>query len=156
MSLIPWRPFYDIDNFFDDWDKMDLSVISPIRAPKVDIYEDKGNVVVEAELPGVDPKDIDVEIIDNTLKIEAKTEEKKEEKEKGYYKKEISSGYYKRIISLPSEIKEGKVEASYDKGVLKIVAPKVEPEKESKKKGTKVKIKNKSKSKKIKQELKYI
>jgi len=146
MPLIPWKPFRDLDSFFDDWEWPErfLSTSPAIKAPKIDIYKDKGNVVVKAELPGVDPKDIEVEVKDNALKLETKTEEKKEEKEKGYYKKEISRGYYKRIVFLPAEVKGEKAEASYDRGVLKVVIPEVKPEKEEKK-GIKVKIKSKKK-----------
>ena len=145
MPLIPWRPFRDIDDFFEDWELPErfFSAVPAIKAPKVDVYEDKGNVIVEAELPGVDPKNIEVEVRDNVLKIEAKTEEEKEKKEKGYYRKEISRGYCKRIISLPAEVKGEKANASYDKGVLKIVIPEVKPSKERKEKGIKVKVKSK-------------
>jgi len=142
MSLIPWKSFQDIDSFPQDWEWPELPIFPVIKTPKVDIYEDKGNVVVKAELPGIEPKDIDIEIKDNVLKLEAKTEEKKEEKEKGYYKKEMSKRYYKRIISLPTEVKGEKAEASYNKGILEIVIPEVKPEKE-KKKGIKVKVKSK-------------
>ena len=148
MSLVPWRPFRDLDNWFEDdlpdfWEwpeKLFTTTANSglMRAPKADLYESDGNIVVEFELPGVDPKDIDLEVKDNMVKIEAKSEEKKEEKKKGYYKKELSRGYYKRVLPLPVEVQDKKAEASYDNGVLKIVIPKVE---EKKKESRKVQIK---------------
>jgi len=143
MGLIPKRPFWEIEKFLEDWfgeDMIRMPSLSGMTTPRMNIYEDNGNVVAEVELPGVDPKNIDVEVKDNVLKVEAKTEEKKEEKKKDYYRKEISAGYYKRAVALPVEVKTEKAEATYADGILKIVIPKVEPEKE-KKKGIKIKVK---------------
>ncbi len=141
MSLIPWKPFRDFDQFFEDWEEPErfLSVIPNVRTPKMDIYEEGKNIVVKAELPGVNPKNINIEVEDNFLKIEAKTENKKEEKKKGYYRKEISESYYKRVVPLPAEVKGEKAEANYEDGILKIIIPKLEPKKEEKK-GIKIKV----------------
>jgi HSP20 family protein len=144
MAIIPFKnPFLDLEKWFEeDWpeDLFDLKVGKPslFKTPKMDIYEDKGNVIVESEIPGVNPENIDIEIKDNYLKVEAKKEEKKEEKDKGYYKKEISKGYYKRIVPLPVEVMADKAQAEYTNGVLKITIPKAKVEKEEK--GTKIKI----------------
>lgn len=147
MPLIPYRPFWDLDRFFEEewwpefheWSRWKLPLI---RTPRVDVYEDKGNVVAEVELPGVDPKNIEVEVRDNVLRVEAKTEEKKEEKGKGYYRKEISSGYYKRALPLPVEVVGEKAEASYEEGILKVVVPKKESTKREEKK-VKIKVRTK-------------
>jgi len=106
----------------------------------MDIYEEGNNVVAKVELPGVDPKNIDAEVKDNVLKVEAKTEEKKEEKGKGYYRKEISAGYFKRAVPLPVEVIGEKADAKYEEGILKVVIPKKQVKK-GKKKGTKIKVK---------------
>jgi len=144
MSLIPWRPLWDLDKWFDDeWPEKWFQVPT-FRTPKMDIYEDNGNVVAEVELPGVDPKNIEVEVRDNILKIEAKTEEKKEKKGKGYYRKELSRGYYKRAVPLPVEVIEGKANAVYEDGILRVTVPKSKPER---KKGKSVKIKVKKEKK---------
>lgn len=151
MALIPYHPFRELERFFEeewpdlrewfqDWPRWRERLVPQLRAPRVDIYEQKGNVVAEVELPGVDPENIDVEIKDNVLKVEAKTEEKKEEKGKDYYRKEISSGYYKRAVALPVDVLEDKAEASYEDGILRVVMPKKEPAK-GEKKGVKVEVK---------------
>lgn len=143
MPIIPWRPFWDIDRFFEDeeWPEFRFPRTPIVRTPKMDIYEDNGNVIAEVELPGVEPKNIDVEVKDNYLSVSAKREEKKEEKEKGYYRKELSKGYYKRVVPLPKEVVGEKAEAKYKDGVLKVVVPKVKPTKKEEKKGVKVKVK---------------
>lgn len=140
MSLIPWRPFRDLDRWFEEepelWGKFES--FPAIKTPKVDVYTTKKSVVAELELPGVDPEKINAEVEDNVLKIESSIEQEKEEKEKDYYRKEISSSSYRRIIPLPVEVKGDKAKASYKDGILKITIPR---KKEEKKKAKKIKIK---------------
>lgn len=161
MPIIPWRPFWDMEKWFEEhpffsprrfarefeeewpdiWERPRWGRRFPmIRTPRMDIYEDNGNVVAEFELPGVDPKNINVEVKNDVLRMEAKTEERKEEKGKGYYKKEISAGFYKRAVSLPAEAIGEKADAEYKKGILKVIIPKAKPKKEEKK-GVKIKVK---------------
>ena len=159
MPIIPWRPFRDIEDWFaalegeprlwreEEWPEEWFGrprwgrLLPMVRAPKMDIYETDDKVVAEVELPGVDPKNVDVEVKDNVLKIEAKKEEKKEEKGKGYYRKEISAGFYKRAVPLPVEVIGEKAEATYEEGILKVVIPKKEV-KNAEKKGIKIKVKS--------------
>lgn len=143
MPIIPWRPFEDLDRWFDgDWfERPRWGMLPTLRAPKMDIYEEGDNVIAEVELPGVDPKNIEVEVKDNYLKVEAKGEEKKEEKKKGYYRKEMSKGYYKRVVPLPVEVVGEKADAKYKDGVLKIVIPKKKAVKKKEGKGVKIKVK---------------
>ncbi len=145
MPLVPWRSIWDMDEWFEDewsenwperlkWGRLSSGKEpSIVRSPRMDIYEDNGNVVTEVELPKVDPKNIDLEVKDNVLKIEAKTEKKKEEKRKGYYRKEISSGFFKRALPLPVEVTGKKAKADYRDGILKITIPKIKPKKKIKK-----------------------
>jgi len=147
MPLVPWRPFWDLDRWFEEMEPEEwfrrpgLGRMWPaMKTPRMDIYEEGNNVVAKVELPGVDPKNIDAEVKDNVLKVEAKTEEKKEEKGKGYYRKEISAGYFKRAVPLPVEVIGEKADAKYEEGILKVVIPKKQVKK-GKKKGTKIKVK---------------
>lgn len=141
MSLIPWKPFSDLDKFFneDDW----LLPVFPridIGKPAMDIYETDKNVVAEVNIPDFDPKKVDVSVEDNVLRVSGKMEEKKEEKEKGYWRKEIRKGSFERMMRLPVAVKENKVDAVYEKGVLKITMPKVKIEPKSK---VQIKVKEK-------------
>ena len=141
MSLIPWKPFSDLDKFFneDDW----LLPVFPridIGKPAMDIYETDKNVVAEVNIPDFDPEKVDVSVEDNVLRVSGKMEEKKEEKEKGYWRKEIRKGSFERMMRLPVAVKENKVDAVYEKGVLKITMPKVKIEPKSK---VQIKVKEK-------------
>ena len=94
--------------------------------PSVDVKEEDDQVVVAAELPGLDQSDIDVEVTQDSVRIagEKKKEEKKEEK--GYYHRETSYGSFERTIDLPTAVDEDKAEAEFSKGVLTIRLPKSE------------------------------
>jgi Molecular chaperone (small heat shock protein) len=132
MALIPYRGGWDIDRWFDDDDWMNwpsFQLMKMPEAPKMDVYEKDGKVVVKAELPGFTREQIDARIKDGVLTIEAKSEHQKEEedKKKGYLRKEIRHGYVKRAVALP-EIEEDKAEAEFENGVLKIIAPKAAPQ----------------------------
>lgn len=135
MPIVPSR-FKDFEKFFED----ELFTKSLSVSPKMDIYSKGNDVVVKVEMPGLNAKDIDVEVTEGHIKIEGKSENKKEEKKKGYYKKEISQGYFQRIASLPCEVEKGKAKAEYKDGILKVVLPKSKKAKVLEK-GTKVKVK---------------
>lgn len=155
MPIIPWRPFWDIERWFaafgeprlwreEEWPELwewPRFRFPEFRRPRMNISETEKDVITEVELPGVDPKDIEVEVGDNFLKVQAKKKEEKEERKKGYYKKEISAGFYKRVVPLPVEVVGEKAKAEYADGILKIVIPKVVPKKTEKKKAVKVKVK---------------
>lgn len=98
-------------------------------APAVDIYETGEALVVEAELPGVAPKEIDVSIDDGVLTIKGERSQQNEVKEENFYRVERAYGMYQRSIKLPAEVDADKVTASYENGVLKVSVPKTEPKK---------------------------
>ena len=144
MALVPYHPFDELEKIFDSWmakfQEDSFPEAFSIEEPKMDIFEQGGQLVVKTEMPGIDPKTINVSIENNMLKLEARKEEKSEEKKKGYYRKEIKSGYLKRVVALPVEVVSDKAEASYKDGVLTIEMPKIAklPKKE---KNIKVKVK---------------
>ena len=126
MSLLPGK-FY-LDDFFDDFVPMPKM---PRMDMKCDIYEKKGNVHIEIEVPGFDKNDIKLDVEDGILTIEATKNEEKEDEEKNYYKKERVYGSVKRQFNV-GNIDESKIDAKFDKGLLKISFPK-EEKKETKK-----------------------
>ena len=152
-ALAPWRPFMDLtrresemDRMMEDffgrsmrpwWPARWLRGDGEITAPVVDVYEEKDEVVVKAELPGLDKKDIEVNISDSELTL--KGEKKKEEKidEENYYRCERSYGAFLRSVELPTDVQADKVKASFKNGILEIRLPKTE---EAKTKEIKVKI----------------
>lgn len=127
MSLLPGN-FY-LDDLFDDFAPMH-------RAPKMDfmkcdIYEKNGIVHIEMDAPGFEKKDINIDVEDGVLTIEANRNNEVVQEEKNYYRKERISGSFKRQFTI-GDIDEDKVEASFINGVLEIKFPK-EIKKESKK-----------------------
>jgi HSP20 family protein len=107
--------------------------------PKVDIKEEDKEILVSAELPGMDQKDIDVTVTNDSVRITGEKKHEKEEEEKGYYRHETFCGSFDRVIDLPAEVDENKAEAEFSKGVLTIKLPKSE---EAQAKRRKIKIKS--------------
>ena len=141
MALIKWTPFEELDRFFED-EFVPMIPTMKMREfrPEVDIYQDKDNVVVEMPLAGVDPKKIDISVEDNVLTVKGSMDEKKEVKEKDFYRKEIRRGTFERSLTLPVKVKGEKAQADFEGGMLKIVLPKKVA---VKKKKVTVKVKNK-------------
>jgi HSP20 family protein len=118
----------EMDRMFDEMTKS-FSLARPaiglgVMAPRVDLKETDGALEVQAELPGVAEKDIEVQLNDGVLTIKGEKKQEREEKEKGWYLMERSFGSFLRQIPLPVEVDEDKVEAKFDKGVLHITLPK--------------------------------
>lgn len=104
----------------------------------IDVFEKDGSVIAEMNLPGIDPERLNVFVEDNHLRVSGSREESKEEKNKHYYRKEISRGSFERIVSLSSNVQKDKVTAAYKNGQLTITLPKMA---ETKKGKVKVEIK---------------
>ena len=106
--------------------------MAKINIPKMDVFEKEGNLVAKAELPGFEPDQINAQVKDNMVIIEARSEKDSEEenKEKGYWRKEINQGYVRRVIPLPVEVDSDKAQAEFENGVLTITIPKIDQLKE--------------------------
>jgi HSP20 family protein len=89
-------------------------------APPVDIYEDEHTITLQMEVPGIDEKDIDVRIEDNTLTVHGERKMEKEQKEENFRRIERQYGSFTRSFTLPSSVDRGQVSADYERGVLKI------------------------------------
>jgi HSP20 family protein len=92
--------------------------------PVVDVAETKNEIVVNAEVPGMDPKEFDISLNEGTLTIKGEKKQEKEEKEENYHLIERRYGTFTRSIPLPQEVESDKIGASYKNGVLKITLPK--------------------------------
>lgn len=132
MSLVRWTPMWDP---FDDMDDVmnrlpavgRMPSLSKAFVPALDVYETKDAVVVEAPLPGIDAKDVQVSVEKGVLTISGETKKEHEVDEKNYYRKEVRSGSFYRQVSLPAPVKEDGVSAEFADGVLKISCPKTTP-----------------------------
>ena len=102
----------------------DESLTTSSFAPAVDVYEDEHKVSLKIEVPGIDEKDIDVRVENNTLTVHGERKIEKEEKEENYRRVERQYGSFTRTFTLPQTVDSENVSANYDKGVLKITLPK--------------------------------
>jgi HSP20 family protein len=132
MTLIsrldPFREFVTIQDrmnrlFRDSYgnnEGREESLTNTSFAPPVDVYEDEHTVVLKIEVPGIDEKDIDVRIENNTLTVHGERTFEREEKEENYRRVERQYGSFTRTFTLPQTVDQEGVQADYDKGVLKI------------------------------------
>jgi len=139
MAIVKWDPFGEVEKFFDDEDFFAPIFPKMVSDFAVDVYEKDNNVVVEMQVPGVDPKDIDVSVEEGYLRVSGSRKEEKEEKKKHYYRKEIRKGAFERVVALPSEVMGEKAKAEHKDGLLKVVIPKVKKTPKAKKVAVKAK-----------------
>ncbi len=105
--------------------------------PPIDVVETESELIVNVEIPGVDPKDIGVSLSGDTLFIEGEKKPETDEKEEDHHLVERNYGSFTRSIHLPVEVQSDKVSASHKNGVLTVILPKLEG---AQKKGTKIKV----------------
>ena len=139
MAIVRFDPFRDLVGLQERMNQMfDASFRGVSRtggedwalggswAPAVDIYEHEGNIVLKAELPGVDPKDVDVRLENNTLTLCGERKIDNEVKQESYHRVERAYGAFTRGFTLPSVVDQEKIKADYKDGVLKVTLPKRE------------------------------
>jgi len=151
MTLVKWRPIKEFDSlsrymerlFEDTFESFGrrrwLPRISERDGiiPNVDMYDRKSEIVVKAQLPGVEKENVDITISKDSLTIKGEIKREEEEEKEDYYCSECTYGTFLRTIPLPSEIDTAKAKAEFKNGVLKIKLPKLE---EAKAKEVKVKV----------------
>jgi HSP20 family protein len=136
MAIVRWEPFRDMLASQREFDRLFREAFNPAVAdgelstrtwaPPVDIYEDGDSLVLKAELPGVNPDDMDIRVENNTLYLKGERKFEKEVKEQNYHRVERSYGTFMRTFSLPNSIDADKVGANYKDGVLVLTMPKKE------------------------------
>ncbi len=136
MAIVRWEPLRDLVTAQRDFDRLFRGAFSPqvsetelstrAWAPPVDIYETEDAIVLKAELPGVDPKDVEVRVEDNTLYLKGERKFEEEVKEQNYHRVERSYGSFARSFSLPNSISADKVKAEFKDGLLTLTMPKRE------------------------------
>ena len=128
--LTRWDPFREFNTLQDRMNRLFRDSVGAGRArsvfghqrfaPPVDVYEDEHNITLKIEVPGIDEKDIDVRIENNTLTVHGERKFEKEEKEENFRRVERQYGSFTRSFTLPTTVDAEKVSANYDKGILKI------------------------------------
>ncbi len=115
------EPFGDLDKVFEDFKKGSMAGF----APAIDMYEKGNNVIVEAQLPGIDLDKVDISVEADVLTIQGKMEKKSEVEETNYFRHEIHKGSFYRSVLLPAHVQGDKAQAEFEDGLLKVIIPKV-------------------------------
>ena len=142
-KLVKWNPFFDS---IEEAEKIFNSFLPALRSdqhnfiPAIDMYENKDSVIIETQLAGVQPENVQISIENDTICIKGEGEKHSEVDEKNYYRKEIRRGSFYRSIPLPTNVRGDQAEAIAEDGVLKVIIPKAP---ETKPKTIKVITKNK-------------
>ena len=129
-ELVPWRPLRELKREMDRlWNEFfgRERLPEPFETewmPALDVSETKEAVIVRADVPGIDPEDLEITISGNVLTIKGEKKQEHEEKGENFYRVERSYGSFVRSVQIPTEIETDKIEASYKNGVLKITLPK--------------------------------
>ena len=140
MELIRWNPTRDMFSFRHQMNHLFNDVFRPVvrgdeglsmwnQYPTVDIYDSDENIVITAELPGIDKKDIVIDVKDGVLTLKGERSSDNEIKEEKYYCRERTFGKFERVFRLPSDVDPEKISADYKDGILKIDIPKPEGKK---------------------------
>ncbi len=133
-ALAPWNLFSELEEFerrFDDlfgsafwpfWRRR--GVVERTWAPALEVIEKDDRYIVKAELPGLKPEEVDISIADDALTIKGEKRSEEEVKQDEYHWTERTYGAFQRVVRLPSNVDTGKVEATYEHGVLQLTLPK--------------------------------
>jgi HSP20 family protein len=143
-TLFPAHPIADMERAFDRffgrnwpslWHRNDVTLFDNmfefegLRLPSLDVIDRDADIVVRAEIPGIDKKDLNISLTDNLLCIKGQSSSEKKEEKGDYHRHEISSSSFARSVTLPSAVNSAKTIANLKDGILEITLPKVESSK---------------------------
>jgi HSP20 family protein len=127
MPITRWDPFRDVialqhrvNSICRDFNEGDNALTTASFVPAVDVYEDSQKVVLKLEVPGIEEKDLDIRVENNTLTVKGERKFEKEEKEENFHRIERRYGSFYRAFTVPSTVDTENVAATYRAGVLKL------------------------------------
>jgi HSP20 family protein len=136
MNLMHWNPFYDVTSLQQRMNRLFNSALQEWSGewesgtnnwvPPADIYETENDVVVTADLPGIDPAKIDIRVENNVLSLRGERQYARELQNENYHRMERSYGTFSRSFTLATSVNVDKIRANYKDGVLSIYLPKAE------------------------------
>lgn len=131
-NLQNWSPFRELDHFKRSLDEMfdhflgnwnPMEAMRGMSTPAFESYIDNNQLVVRADLPGIDPKDVEVTVNADVLTVRGKRQRIEEEKKRDYIHREVSYGSFERSMTLPKGVNADQIKASYKNGVLELTMP---------------------------------
>lgn len=135
MALVPWRPFDELSTLRREMDRVFERVFGEFPSlerptlawtPRLDVTETRDSVLIKAELPGLEAKDVDVALSGDTLTIKGEKKQEREEKDEYHHLVERAYGSFARMVRLPAPVAADKVKATFKNGVLTVTLPKTE------------------------------
>lgn len=132
MAIVRFSPFHEFQSLRSQMDRLfeDLTNSNYQGGtnwqPAVEMLDQDDKIVVKASLPGVDPKDIDVSVSRNMVKVAGEHRYENKTESKGFYHSEFSYGKFERTLKLPVAVENDKVQAEFDNGILTLSLPKME------------------------------
>jgi HSP20 family protein len=127
MAITRWDPFREVaalqnrvNSLFRDFNEGESSMTTGSFIPAVDIYEDEKRVVLKLEVPGIQEKDLDVSVGNNTLNVKGERKFEKEEKEENFHRIERRYGSFFRAFTLPPTVDAENIDAKYENGILRL------------------------------------
>ncbi len=134
MAIIRWDPYRDLVTLREKMNRLfedsvpgqteNREMAGSSWTPAVDIYETEHEIVLSAEVPGIDEKDIEIKVEENTLTLRGERKFEKETQEENFHRIERAYGSFFRSFSLPHYVDQTKIKAEHEHGVLKVVLPK--------------------------------
>lgn len=133
-AIRKWAPFSELATLHEEMDEFFRRAFGTMGGltqslwgepwyPNVECFAKEGNIVVRAEIPGIDPKDIDISIVGNTLVIKGEKKGAKEVSKENYLISEVRYGSFERTITLPEGVRADNIRANYKNGTLEITMP---------------------------------
>ncbi len=127
-----WSPFRELDRFRRDFDelfdrflggRMGSGTWQGMTSPALESFVQNDHLVIRADLPGIDPNDVEVTVTGKTLTVRGKREQKREDKGRDYVHREVAYGSFERHVELPAGVNAADIKASYHNGVLELTVP---------------------------------
>ncbi|VXD24739.1 Heat shock protein Hsp20 [Planktothrix serta PCC 8927] len=135
MPLVRWQPFQEIDSLQREMNRLFDSLALPTEKlgmsifPAAELHETPDAVILKLEIPGIDAKDLDVQVSADAVAITGERKSQTQTEEKGVTRSEFHYGKFHRVIPLPTRIQNTQVQADYQDGILSLTLPKAEEEK---------------------------
>lgn len=138
MSLMRWQPFRELDTFRSQMNRLFDEMIHtepelPMLfqregawAPAIELKETDTEIVLKAEVPGVDANDLDIQVSEDAVSIAGTHREEKRSEDKGIYRSELRYGQFQRVVPLPTTVNHQQAKANFKDGILTLTLPKVE------------------------------
>jgi len=124
-TLTRWDPFGELSELRTRFDRMfdQLDGRERVWTPAIDVVRDNGNIVIHADLPGIKPEEVKIEVEDDILTVSGEHRESKEEKDKNYVRRERRYGSFSRSMALPPGVDAKKIKAKTHDGVVEVTIP---------------------------------